>query len=123
MCQPYNSKKEVLVPEEYEALWYINNKCLDRVIHGKGKERHFDGKPFEQQDICAITREEGWGYPIGQARKKLNEARRMFAKGDKSRAINEVLDASIYLQALALVMEEQVLEIWQETKLEEEKRG
>jgi hypothetical protein len=113
MCQPYSRKKEVLVPEEYEALWLINQKALHRVMEGKGKDRHYNGEKFTEQDICVLTREEGWGYPIGQARKKINEAKRMFAKGDKSRAINEILDASIYLQALALVMEEEVLENWQ----------
>ena len=106
-----------MVPEEYEALWIVNQKALARVWSGKGKERHgSDGVAFTEQDICVLTREEGWGFAIGQARKKINEAKRMFNHGDKSKAINEVLDASIYLQALALVMEEQVLNVWADDK-------
>lgn len=116
MCQPYSKAKSVMVPEQYEALWMINQKALSRVWAGKGLERHHNGKPFDQQDICVFIREEGWGFAIGQCRKKVNEAKRMFKNGEKSRAINEVLDASIYLQALALVMEEEVLEVWKEDK-------
>jgi len=112
MCQPIGKEKKVFIPEEYEALWYINQKALARVISGKGKERHANGKQFIEQDICVFIREEGWGFAIGQARKKVNEARKMFANGEKSKAINEVLDASIYLQALALVMEREVLDLW-----------
>lgn len=116
MCQALGKEHKTFVPEEYESLWFVNQKALARVMSGKGKERHYNGKKFTEQDICVFIRDEGWGFAIGQARKKVNEARKMFANGEKSRAINEVLDASIYLQALALVIEEEVLNTWQQDK-------
>lgn len=67
----------VKVEPGYESLLTVLVEALNDAQYGKGKERHADNKPFIEQDICQLGREEGLGFPRGQARKKLKESRRL----------------------------------------------
>ncbi|MBV5305578.1 MAG: hypothetical protein J0652_02670 [Desulfobulbaceae bacterium] len=86
----------------YEALSEVLHAALTQAAIGKGKERHADNKPFEEQDICTITRSEGHGFTRGQARKKIAEAKRL----DRDAAIRELLGAINYLAADIIVLGE-----------------
>jgi hypothetical protein len=69
-----------------------------QAIVGKGKERHAEDKPFEDQVWASITRAVGIGFPTGQALKKWNEAKRL----SKDSAIRELLGAINYI-AMAII--------------------
>ena len=91
------------VPDGYRSLASVLAAAIEQAASGKGKERHARaGEPFEQQKICEITRRVGFGFPLGQAIKKAEEAPRL---GD--RASDELLGAINYLAAAVLVMREE----------------
>ena len=92
---------------DYRLLASVLIDALNQAQNGKGKERHACGEPFEQQEICQNTRAVGFGYPLGQARKKAREAKRLLETIGKDAAIAECLGAINYLAAAVIVMEEQ----------------
>ena len=96
------TNRTIEIPEGYEALAYVLDKALNQAAHGKGKERHATGEPFDQQPICAITRRVGFGYPLGQAEKKIEESQRL----DTDAAVFELLGAINYLAAAVICLEE-----------------
>ena len=81
-----------------DPLRHVLNLAYAQAMTGKGKERHGDDKPFNEQVSSVITKEEGLGYPLGQAKKKMDECRRM----PKDAAIRELLGAINYL-AIAII--------------------
>jgi hypothetical protein len=91
---------------EYRLLASVLNDALNQAQNGKGKERHACGEPFEQQEICLNTRAVGFGYPLGQARKKAREAKRLLETRGKDAAMAECLGAINYLAAAVIVMDE-----------------
>jgi hypothetical protein len=91
----------------YERLAEVLQNALDQAQSGKGKERHACGELFEQQEICQNTRAVGFGYPLGQARKKAKEAKRLIETVSKDAGIAECLGAINYLVAAVIVMDEQ----------------
>ena len=91
----------------YRILASVLNDALNQAQHGKGKERHAAGESFDKQEICQNTRAVGFGYPLGQARKKAREAKRLLRDRGKDAAIAECLGAINYLAAAVIVMEEQ----------------
>jgi len=98
-CDPTGVIK---VPVEYDSLGEVLSAALHQAAIGKGKERHANDEPFEEQDICAITRSEGHGFTRGQAIKKIKEAKRL----DREAAIRELLGAINYLAADIIVLGE-----------------
>ena len=64
----------------------------------KGMQRHGADVPFRDQISPAITRIVGIGYPLGQAIKKEDEAKRL----DREKAVHELLGAINYL-AIAII--------------------
>lgn len=99
----------------YEVLVSVLEEALEQAQTGKGKERHAAGEPFEQQEICQTTRAVGFGYPLGQARKKAREAKRLFDENKADEAIAECLGAINYLAANIIVMREQIVQIYNGT--------
>ncbi len=78
--------------------------ALEQASHGKGAERHGQGKPFDQQPMMQISRMLN-GSPVGcmyQAIKKTQEASRM----DADAAQRELLGAINYLAGAYLLLEE-----------------
>ena len=88
--------------EQYKALQAVLDRAYAQSASGKGKERHATGKPFDQQDICNITRNVGIGFPLGQAVKKINEAVRI---GEPAFMVKELLGAIVYTAAAIHVLE------------------
>lgn len=66
--------KLTLIDEDYESLRAVLDAAYDQAAHGKGKERHARGNPFDEQHMQSISRllqtERGMAY---QVIKKLTE--------------------------------------------------
>jgi hypothetical protein len=92
----------VEVVEGYEPLAMVLRAALDQAQHGKGKDRHANGKPFDQQPLLEIGRMVGQGYPLGQAMKKAQESLRL----PRDRAKAELLGAINYLAAAYLLLDD-----------------
>jgi hypothetical protein len=90
---------------KYESLLRVLRGASDQASIGKGKERHADDEPFENQKICVINR---WiaDSPVAgalfQAIKKSVESSRLSGE----RAINELRGAINYLAAAIILLEE-----------------
>ena len=91
-----------IVPPGYEKLFNVFANALHQAARGKGRERHATDEPFEQQQMCRITRAVGLGYPIGQATKKAEESMRLGKAGPF-----EILGALNFLAGAFIVMVEQ----------------
>jgi hypothetical protein len=89
----------------YDSLRRVLQGAADQASDGKGKERHADDEPFEQQKICVINR---WleGSPVAgalfQVVKKTVESSRL----SDSAAIHELQGAVNYLAAAIILLEE-----------------
>ena len=94
----------VSVTPGYESLAAVLQKAHDQAAIGKGKERHANGLPFENQPMSVINRQLGsiHGF-IYQAHKKSLEATRL----PKDRAVAELLGAINYLAGAVIALESQ----------------
>lgn len=109
---------ETPVPAEASVPGYINSEpgyitlanelvsAYTQSAHGKGKERHANGRPFDRQPILELARLYGPGFTAGQAAKKTQEALSMAKRGEVDKAISEVHGAIVYLAATALRLRE-----------------
>ena len=93
-----------IVEDGYRELSDVLVEALEQAQHGKGLERHANGKPFWEQPICVITREEGHGFTIGQIRKKAEEVKRLSTTEAK---IRELLSIIVYAAADIIVLKEE----------------
>lgn len=91
--------------EGYERLHDILMEAFLQSAAGKGRQRHANELPWEQQPIIQITRSKGVGFPAGQADKKITEALGMHRRGEICRAVHELRGAIVYLAALIHVIE------------------
>jgi hypothetical protein len=86
----------------YESLIAVLNMALDQSAAGKGKERHAQGQPFEDQPMQRISQllnsAEGMRY---QVMKKTQESARM----EKDAAIQELLGAIIYAAGAVIFLQ------------------
>lgn len=84
----------------YEDLAQILQMAYFRAAKTKGIERHArTGQTFREQEICADLREFGITPALFQARKKIKESARLHELA----AVNELLDAIVYLAAAVIV--------------------
>lgn len=88
----------------YESLHRVLMDALDQAQRGKGKERHANDLPFDQQPLMVETRKFGLGGPLFQASKKTQEAAGL---PSADRMIAELRGAINYLAAAILFLEEQ----------------
>lgn len=94
----------------YAKLEAELQSALEQASKGKGKERHADGEPFEQQKICVIGR---WvsgspaAGPLQQAVKKAVESARLGPEA----AIRELDGAINYLCAAKILLREVAAEV------------
>lgn len=88
------------IPVGYESLGIVFSKAMAQAAYGKGKERHANGEPFEEQKICKISKAVGVGFAVGQALKKAEEAMRL----EKEAGLREILGAINYLAAAYIVI-------------------
>lgn len=84
----------------YEELSRILEAAYDQSANGKGKERHADGEPWDEQPIIAIGRRHR-GFCLGQAEKKMLESGRL----PKEMRIRELLGAIVYIAAEIKIVE------------------
>ena len=96
------SQSSCLEEDPYISLRYVLELAVDQAANGKGKERHANGEPFDQQKICKISRAVGVGFALGQALKKAEESVRL----DKDAGLREILGAINYLAAAYIVLNE-----------------
>ena len=96
------SQSSCLEEDPYISLRYVLELAVDQAANGKGKERHANGEPFDQQKICKISRAVGVGFALGQALKKAEESVRL----NKDAGLREILGAINYLAAAYIVLNE-----------------
>lgn len=88
----------------YENLRSILDEAYEQAASGKGKERHANGKPWEEQPIAEIGRMVGVGFNTGQAIKKLQESTRM----EPEAACRELLGAIVYAASAIMLIREKL---------------
>jgi hypothetical protein len=88
--------------DHYAPLRRALDLALEQAAEGKGKERHANDKPFDQQPMMEIGRMVGHGFCLGQAIKKAQESSRM----EPDAAKRELLGAINYLAGAYLLLEE-----------------
>ena len=93
---------------DYASLLGVLMDALYQASNGKGRERHSDGEPFEQQICCQITRRHGLAFATGQAAKKLDEVHRLLRDKGPNAAIAECLGAINYAAAAVIVLQEEM---------------
>lgn len=93
---------EVSTTNDYKSLSDVLERAYQQAAHGKGRERHAQDQPFDQQPMQTISQlvgsSDGLRY---QAIKKIQEAGRM----DKDAAIRELLGAINYIAGTIIYME------------------
>lgn len=92
----------IAVEPGYESLAAVLDEALIQAQAGKGKERHANDEPFDEQLICQLCRQDGIGFATGQAKKKTTESHRL----EGEFGIKELLGAINYLAAAVIVRRE-----------------
>jgi hypothetical protein len=100
----FNNKEE---PTGYEDLEEILHEAFLQASEGKGRERHADNLPFLQQDIIQITSLTGILGPAYQVIKKIKEAGRMLKRGERDKAVIEILGAIVYAAAIGIAIKKE----------------
>lgn len=90
----------------YGCLQGILDDAYAQAARGKGKERHANDKPFNDQPIMEVGRIVGPGFALGQVMKKAGEAKGMADRGDADAAERELLGAIVYAAAAVLLIRE-----------------
>lgn len=85
----------------YESLALVLTRAFHQAAHGKGKERHAQDLPFDEQPMQLLCQLYGAGFALGQAAKKAQEAQRL----PRERAVAELLGAINYLAGAVIAME------------------
>jgi len=81
---------------DYASLRSILDEAYTQASAGKGKERHANDRPFDEQPIHAIGQMVGVGFNAGQMMKKAQEAVSMHGRGESEKAVHELLGAIVY---------------------------
>lgn len=87
----------------YYSLAAVLERAFKQASEGKGKERHANSLPFDQQPMQTIAGAHGVGFLTGQAAKKSQEALGL----PHERKIAELLGAINYLAGAVLFLESQ----------------
>lgn len=89
---------EPLKAEGYEDLAFILEAAFNQAAHGKGNDRHANGKPFSEQPIMKLQELYGPGFALGQIAKKAEECQRMEVEA----AVKELLGVIVYASGAIL---------------------
>lgn len=87
----------------YEKLAGVLGRAFKQAAHGKGKERHAQNLPFDEQPMQKLIELYGVGFALGQAGKKAQESQRL----QHGPAVAELLGAINYLAGAVIAMERQ----------------
>ena len=85
----------------YESLAQVFRDAYAQAAVGKGRERHADSKPFDQQPMQDLIRLHGVGFATGQASKKAQESQRMAPDA----AVRELRGAMVYLAGAVIALQ------------------
>lgn len=85
----------------YEPLMAVLVEAFNQAAHGKGKDRHADSKPFDQQPMQDLIRLYGPGFALGQAAKKMQESQRLPYGRDRA----ELLGAIVYCAGAIIALD------------------
>lgn len=85
----------------YETLADVLMRAFAQAASGKGAERHGCNLPFDRQPMQQIVDMFGFGFPLGQAAKKMQEAQRL----PPDRAVAELLGAINYIAGAVISLE------------------
>ena len=80
--------------DNYKTLQDTLDLAYNQAAIGKGKDRHADNEPYDEQPIMWIEKQFK-SYQLGQAVKKMHESQRL----EKDKAIQELLGAINYIAA------------------------
>lgn len=94
-----NEQVKLLTNSKYQSLLNVLEEALSQASCGKGKDRHADNQPFEEQPIIWIEKH-FHSYQLGQAVKKIHESQRL----DTDAAIRELLGSINYLAAKIITL-------------------
>ena len=102
-------KPKVEIRDDYGILRKHLMEAYNQASEGKGKTRHVNnGQTFEQQDICEIGRRLGsYDFELGQAVKKILEAKRIHKLHGPAAAKAELHGAMNYLAGACVLIDEQ----------------
>lgn len=93
------------VRQQYKSLSDVLVSAYDQASGGKGKERHANNNPFEDQPICEICRtQKSIDFATGQAIKKCYEVTNLPTTEAK---VRELLGAINYIAAAIIVLREE----------------
>lgn len=95
--------------EDYAALKGVLDEAYTQSAEGKGRARHANDRPFEQQPILQIGRMVGPGFATGQIMKKAQEATGMASRGEGRAAVAELLGAIVYAASAVVLIRESEL--------------
>lgn len=101
-----NEQDTLILDAKYERLADILFDAYLQSAEGKGRARHANNNPWEDQPICQIGRSVGPGFNAGQAIKKLTEALGMAQRGELNAARNEILGAIVYAASIVQLIDE-----------------
>jgi hypothetical protein len=87
----------------YDSLASVLKRAFDQASAGKGKERHANDLPFDQQPMQTIASQFGVGFLLGQAAKKSQESQAL----PPGRDVAELLGAINYLAGAVIYLETQ----------------
>lgn len=85
----------------YESLARVLSLAFYQAAYGKGKQRHAQGEPFDEQVMQIGADKFGAGALLFQAFKKSEESQRL----PRDAAINELLGAINYLAGAVIAIE------------------
>lgn len=92
-------------PAGYESLTDVLKRAFVQAAITKGAERHADNRAFDDQPMQHIARRRGIGFILGQADKKSEEAQGMLSRGEREKAVHELLGAIVYLAGAIIFIE------------------
>lgn len=98
----FDAEGPVMPDEGYAPLANALAAAYTQSAYGKGKERHANSKPFDEQPIMEIVRLFGQAGIVGHAYqiiKKAQEAGNMALRGKKDAARAEFLGVIVYAAA------------------------
>lgn len=106
-------EKNVEIDKKYNVLFGHLLEAYGRSAESKGKARHANNDNWEEQKLVWIPRflkehPNGSAAPAYQAIKKTIEAGRIYQTINKTRAVEEIYDAIVYLCATAELMLEDI---------------
>ena len=88
--------------KDYQALRTVLGAAYDQAAIGKGRDRHAQDLPFEQQPMQRLLDLYGPGFAAGQIGKKVQEALRL----PTDMAVQELLGAIVYAAGLIVWLRE-----------------